>query len=125
MCGCGKRHADEARSADSGSAPRRATPGRLVGRALIRVYQVALSPFMGQQCRHLPTCSSYTDEALSRFGLWAGGWMGLARILRCNPWGSSGFDPVPETIDPRYRWWRPWVGARRTGTHIDPTTRLN
>jgi putative membrane protein insertion efficiency factor len=92
---------------------------------LIRFYQVALSPLMGRQCRHLPTCSSYTDEAIGRFGFWAGGWMGLARILRCNPWGSSGFDPVPDALDPDYRWWRPWIGARWTGAHIDPKTRLD
>ena len=124
MCGCGRQHAGDGRfSSDAG--PRRWTPGRLVGRALIRVYQAVLSPLMGRQCRHLPTCSSYTDEAISRFGLWAGGWMGLARILRCNPWGSSGFDPVPERLDAGYRWWRPWVGARWTGAHIDPSTRLD
>lgn len=106
-------------------APRRRTPGRLIGRALIRAYQLILSPLMGRQCRHLPTCSSYTDEAIGRYGLWAGGWMGLARILRCNPWGSSGFDPIPEMLDPAYRWWRPWAAARWTGAHIDPATRLD
>lgn len=123
MCGC-ERHVDDRHHALPG-VPRRLTPGRIAGRALIRIYQVMLSPFMGRQCRHLPTCSSYTDEAIGRFGLWAGGWMGLARILRCNPWGSSGFDPVPEAIDPAYRWWRPWVGAQWTGAHIDPATRLD
>lgn len=123
MCTCGHLHG----SVDdhSGIAARRRTPGRVVGRVLIRFYQVVLSPLMGRQCRHLPTCSSYTDEAIGRFGFWAGGWMGFARILRCNPWGSSGFDPVPEALDPAYRWWRPWIGARWTGAHIDPKTRLD
>lgn len=125
MCGCGRRHVENDNRANLGAPRRRWTPGRIVGRALIRVYQVVLSPLMGRQCRHLPTCSSYTDEAISRFGFWAGGWMGLARILRCNPWGSSGFDPVPVALDPGYRWWRPWVGARWTGGHIDPATRLD
>ncbi|WP_084633149.1 membrane protein insertion efficiency factor YidD [Pleomorphomonas oryzae] len=124
MCECGQ-HVREAGHVHSGGLSRRWTPGRLVGRALIRVYQVVLSPLMGRQCRHLPTCSSYTDEAISRFGLWAGGWMGLARILRCNPWGSSGFDPVPKTLAQGYRWWRPWIGARWTGAHIDPKTKLD
>jgi uncharacterized protein len=125
MCECGQPHSDSGGQINSGVPTRRLTPGRLVGRGLIRVYQIVLSPLMGRQCRHLPTCSSYTDQAIGRFGLWAGGWMGLARILRCNPWGSSGFDPVPEEIDPAYRWWRPWVGARWNGAHIDPATRLD
>ena len=50
------------------------------------------SPFpgsIGRQCRHLPSCSEYTDEAISRHGLWAGGWMGVARICRCGPFGTS------------------------------------
>lgn len=123
MCTCCQAHdnsQDDARASSS-----RWTPGRIVGRTLIRLYQLGLSPFMGRQCRYLPTCSSYTEEAINRFGLWAGGWMGLARILRCNPWGSSGFDPVPEALDPAYRWWLPWAGARWTGAHIDPTTKLD
>ena len=78
----------------------RAAPGRAAAHGLIRVYQIALSPLIGRQCRYLPTCSSYTDEAIGRFGVWAGGWMGLARILRCQPFGSAGFDPVPEALDP-------------------------
>ena len=125
MCGCGRQYSDGSGRVSADAPPTRSTPGRLVGRGLIRVYQLVLSPLMGRQCRHLPTCSSYTEEAIGRFGLWAGGWMGLARILRCNPWGSSGFDPVPEALDPGYRWWRPWVGARWTGAHIDPANRLD
>ena len=101
------------------------SPGRLVGHGLIRAYQLVLSPLMGRQCRYAPTCSAYTDEAIERHGLWAGGWMGLARILRCSPWGASGYDPVPEARDPEYRWWAPWRGARWTGAHIDPSTRLD
>lgn len=121
MCACA-RHQDGGFVCD---APRRRlTPGRVIGHLLIRFYQLALSPFMGRQCRYLPTCSSYTDEAIERFGFWAGGWMGLARILRCNPWGASGYDPIPEAIDPAYRWWRPWAGARWTGAHISPNDRL-
>ncbi|MFV0280147.1 MAG: membrane protein insertion efficiency factor YidD [Rhodoblastus sp.] len=64
-------------------------------RGAIRGYQLTLSAFVGRQCRHLPTCSDYTREAIGRFGLWGGGWMGLARICRCRPGGSAGFDPVP------------------------------
>jgi len=98
---------------------------RRAGQALIRIYQVTLSSFMGRQCRHLPTCSSYADTAIGRFGLWAGGWMALARILRCNPWGSCGFDPVPDSVPPSARWFLPWRYAQWTGDHIDPATRID
>lgn len=102
---------------------RRMTPGRVIARGLIGFYQGALSPLLGRQCRHLPTCSAYTLEAIESHGFWSGGWIGLARILRCNPWGSAGYDPIPMPRDPGYRWWRPWVGARWTGAHIDPELR--
>jgi putative membrane protein insertion efficiency factor len=69
---------------------------RASGRALIKAYRYTLSPLIGFHCRHLPTCSEYADQALQRYGLWAGGWMTLARLLRCHPWGGTGFDPVPE-----------------------------
>lgn len=105
--------------------PVRRTPGRLAGHVLIRAYQLVLSPLMGRQCRYAPTCSAYTDEAIARFGLWTGFWMGLARILRCNPWGASGYDPVPDHLPASYRWWAPWRAARWTGAHIDPATRLD
>jgi uncharacterized protein len=75
---------------------------------LIRAYQVTLSGLMGRGCRHLPTCSDYTDEAIMRFGLWRGGWMGLARICRCHPWGTSGLDFVPPALPARSRWYKPW-----------------
>ena len=62
---------------------------RNAGRALIWIYRHTLSPLVGFNCRHLPTCSVYGDEAIERFGLWGGGWMTLARLLRCQPWGTS------------------------------------
>lgn len=64
-------------------------------RGAIRGYQLSLSALVGRQCRYLPTCSSYTSEAIGRYGLWGGGWMGVARICRCRPGGGDGFDPVP------------------------------
>ena len=73
---------------------------RNAGRALIWIYRHTLSPLVGYNCRHLPTCSVYGDEAIERFGLWGGGWMTLARLLRCQPWGTSGIDNVPLTKPP-------------------------
>ena len=64
--------------------------------ALVRFYQVAISPFTPATCRYHPTCSQYTLEALRKHGLFYGGWLGLKRILSCHPWGGSGYDPVPE-----------------------------
>jgi hypothetical protein len=62
---------------------------------LIRLYQITLSPYMGRQCRYTPTCSNYALEALQKHGLLRGSWLAVKRILRCAPWGGSGYDPVP------------------------------
>ena len=62
---------------------------------LIRLYQITLSPFIGQSCRYIPTCSNYGIEAIKKYGAIKGGWLTLNRILSCNPWGGSGYDPVP------------------------------
>ena len=62
---------------------------------LIRIYQVTLSPFIGRHCRYVPTCSNYGIEAIKKYGAVKGGWLTVKRILSCNPWGGSGYDPVP------------------------------
>ena len=67
---------------------------------LVRAYQVALSPLMGGACRFEPSCSNYMIEALKVHGPVKGTLLGLWRILRCHPFGSHGYDPVP----PRGRW---------------------
>jgi hypothetical protein len=64
-------------------------------RGLIKLYRVTLSAFMGRQCRFLPTCSDYADQAIARYGAVEGGKLATKRICRCHPWGGSGYDPVP------------------------------
>jgi len=66
---------------------------------LVRFYQVAISPYTPSSCRYTPTCSHYTVEALQKHGLFRGGWLSIKRIASCNPWGGSGYDPVPEKIE--------------------------
>ena len=93
---------------------------RLAGRALVTLYRYTLSPVIGPRCRHLPTCSDYVDQAIARFGLWAGAWMAFARFLRCHPWGTDGLDFVPETLPANARWFLPWRYGRWRGTNEHP-----
>jgi putative membrane protein insertion efficiency factor len=62
---------------------------------LIRFYKKAISPFLPSSCRFYPTCSEYTYQAIEKYGLLRGGWLGLNRIGRCNPFNPGGYDPVP------------------------------
>jgi putative membrane protein insertion efficiency factor len=81
----------------SGSAPAAQSAASRVLVGLVRGYQLCLSPWLGGRCRHVPSCSAYAIEALRRFGALSGGWLALKRLARCHPWGTSGYDPVPET----------------------------
>lgn len=90
----------------------------VLGRGLIWLYRHSLSALVGYHCRHVPTCSAYGDEAIARFGLWAGGWMTLARLLRCNPFGTSGIDNVPAHVPDRARWYLPWRYGRWRGVNL-------
>ena len=65
----------------------------------IRGYRLLFSPWVGYNCRYLPTCSAYALEALEKHGAIKGGWMAAKRIGRCNPWGQCGHDPVPDKKD--------------------------
>ncbi len=70
--------------------------------ALIRVYQLFLSPLLGNHCRFYPSCSQYAREAIERHGVSRGVWLAIRRVLRCHPWHPGGVDPVPE-LSPKDR----------------------
>ncbi len=82
-------------------------------RKLIRLYQWTLSPWVGRGCRFIPTCSNYGLEAVERFGALRGSWLIVTRLLRCHPWGGSGYDPVPETFS--------WLPVRASQTRPSET----
>lgn len=90
---------------------------RSLGRGLVKLYQYGIAPILGMNCRHLPSCSEYAEEAITRHGLWAGSWMALARLLRCHPWGTSGLDFVPQRLPPGAHWYLPWRYGRWRGTN--------
>lgn len=66
----------------------------------VRAYRLVLSPWIGHGCRFQPTCSCYALEALERHGAARGSWLAVRRLARCQPFGSSGFDPVPPLSNP-------------------------
>jgi uncharacterized protein len=94
-----------------GLAPRR------IALVLIWVYRHTFAALLGWRCRHLPTCSVYAEEAIRLFGVWAGGWMTLARLCRCHPLGTSGLDFVPHALPGHARWYLPWRYGRWRGTN--------
>ena len=62
----------------------------------IKFYQKAISPYLGSNCRHIQTCSNYGIEALEKHGAVKGTYLTTKRVLKCNPWGTIGYDPVPD-----------------------------
>jgi len=68
---------------------------KAVALALIRLYQLTLSPLLGNHCRFEPTCSVYTQEAITKYGFFRGAYLGGRRLLRCHPFHAGGIDPVP------------------------------
>ena len=71
-----------------------------VALALIRAYQLVISPLFAGSCRFVPSCSHYAAEAVTRFGAIRGGWLAVRRLSRCHPFGGEGFDPVPPSPAP-------------------------
>ncbi|RLS87617.1 MAG: membrane protein insertion efficiency factor YidD [Planctomycetota bacterium] len=103
-CACARAHATECGATDHGQrgGVNRDVPRGIPVRALVlavRGYQKILGPLLGGHCRFTPSCSFYSIEALERHGAWRGSALTLRRLLRCQPWGSSGSDPVPPSRD--------------------------
>ncbi|TFG79368.1 MAG: membrane protein insertion efficiency factor YidD [Chrysiogenales bacterium] len=71
---------------------------------LIKIYKMTLSPLLGRHCRFLPTCSTYTYEAVEKHGALLGVFLGLKRILKCHPFHAGGHDPVPELLEVKSKW---------------------
>src|SRR5690606_30392676 len=99
-------------------------PFKFLAIGLILLYRYTLSAFAGRTCRHMPTCSEYTADAIWKFGFWPGGWMGLARFSRCRPGGTHGYDPVPETLPPDAHWYAPWRYGRWKGGELVAPVRM-
>ena len=68
---------------------------------LVWLYRLAISPWLGNNCRYAPSCSEYAMDALRIHGAFHGSWLAAKRIGRCHPWGGSGYDPVPEKQEDR------------------------
>ena len=85
-----------ARQSRERGEPLSARIAKALALAPITLYRWTLSPLLGVNCRHLPSCSDYAREAIETNGAWKGGWLMLARLCRCHPWGSHGLDPVPD-----------------------------
>lgn len=95
--------------------------GKTALKAPIYLYRWTLKPLIGMECRHLPTCSEYSLEAIEKNGAWRGFWLTLSRVLRCHPWGSAGYDPPPDIRGERHPL-APWRYGRWTGRHIRPVS---
>ena len=81
---------------------------RILLKIPIYIYRYSLKAFVGWQCRHAPSCSEYALDAIEKNGAWKGGWQALARLSRCRPGGTHGFDPVPDLEKVSYPLWKAW-----------------
>lgn len=80
-------------------------------KAPVHLYRYTLKAFVGQNCRHWPTCSQYALEAIDTNGPWRGFWLMISRIVRCGPGGTHGVDPVPDIRD-QHHTFAPWRYGR-------------
>lgn len=88
--------------------------------ALVKAYRLLLSPWLGSSCRFEPTCSAYSLQALQQHGAAKGSYLTLARLVRCHPWCSGGYDPVPSSA------WRPSSGRFSLFTRlVTPVTSIS
>lgn len=94
-----------------GQSRRLARAAKAFAKAPIHLYRYTLKGFVGFHCRHEPSCSAYALEAIDKNGAWRGMWLTLARLCRCHPWGSSGYDPVPDICAEHYPL-APWLYGR-------------
>lgn len=84
---------------------------KIAVKAPIYVYRYTFKAFVGQNCRHLPTCSEYALEAIDRNGAWRGFWLTVSRVARCGPGGTHGLDPVPDIREAHHPF-APWRYGR-------------
>lgn len=71
---------------------------------LVRFYKLCISPLLPDSCIYIPSCSSYMVEAIEKFGIFKGTYLGLRRIMRCVPWAEGGIDPVPDNPHGDMKW---------------------
>ena len=78
------------------------TVAKALLKATIYLYRYTIKAFVGQNCRHWPTCSEYALQAIDTNGAWRGFWLMISRIVRCGPGGTHGVDPVPDITDQQH-----------------------
>ncbi|MCF8324544.1 MAG: membrane protein insertion efficiency factor YidD [Leadbetterella sp.] len=66
---------------------------------IVKIYQLGISPYFPDSCRYQPTCSQYMIDSIKEWGIFKGTWLGIKRIVKCNPWGGHGWDPVKRKHD--------------------------
>ena len=91
---------------------------KMAAKAPVVLYRATLKPLLGHECRHLPTCSEYALDAIEHNGAWRGLWLAGARVCRCNPWGTSGYDPAPDILNERHPL-APWRYGRWSKRRIE------
>lgn len=87
-------------------------------KAPVHAYQWTLRPWLGWPCRHLPTCSDYALAAIDKNGAWKGFWLTVSRLSRCQPWGTHGYDPVPDLRGVRHPLYAAYRYGRWSGRHL-------